>query len=243
MTKTNESEKWTYSCNRPWIPIGLCDVKAPTHSRHSVQRWRWGCQPYAPTALNPLGIFLVLVSVRGCVDTKATVRLEGLNKLKELQWSHQVSNLWNSDLQHSASINNAISRPDKNRTEHQYFELHPTVLMLSSCRCSYEPLLISGTLHMNCSIHFSPFVESENSLLFSRQTVLRQHSDPVISIQNSQSCVFTIHFNIILWFVQLVFNFYENVIAFVVIYWAGVEPSPLLLLAFVGLLYQPWMKD
>jgi hypothetical protein len=27
------------------------------------------------------------------------------------------------------------------------------------------------------------------------------------------------------------------------IYWAGVEPSPLLLRSLIGLLYQPWMMD
>jgi hypothetical protein len=38
--------------NRPWRPIGLWDVDAPTFSRQSARRWRWGCQPYAPAALH-----------------------------------------------------------------------------------------------------------------------------------------------------------------------------------------------
>jgi hypothetical protein len=38
--------------------------------------WRWGCQPYAPAALDPPEIFVVLISVRGIV------RLEGLSQLK-----------------------------------------------------------------------------------------------------------------------------------------------------------------
>jgi hypothetical protein len=42
-----------YPCNRPWRPIGLWDVEAPTFSRHSSHRWRWGCQPYAQAALYP----------------------------------------------------------------------------------------------------------------------------------------------------------------------------------------------
>jgi hypothetical protein len=32
--------------NRPWRPIGLWDVEAPTFSRQSAHRWRRGCQPY-----------------------------------------------------------------------------------------------------------------------------------------------------------------------------------------------------
>jgi hypothetical protein len=38
-------------CNRPWRPIAVWDVEAPTFSRQSAHRWRWGCQPYAPAAL------------------------------------------------------------------------------------------------------------------------------------------------------------------------------------------------
>jgi hypothetical protein len=40
-----------YPCNRPWRPIGLWDVEAPTYSRQSAHRWRWGCKPYAPAIL------------------------------------------------------------------------------------------------------------------------------------------------------------------------------------------------
>jgi hypothetical protein len=39
----------------PWRAIGLWDVEAPTFSRQSAHRWRWGCQPYAPAALYPPG--------------------------------------------------------------------------------------------------------------------------------------------------------------------------------------------
>jgi hypothetical protein len=64
-------KRQSYSCNRPWRPIGLWDVEDPTFSRQSAHRWRWGCQPYAPAALYPPGIFLVLISVTGCVDSRA----------------------------------------------------------------------------------------------------------------------------------------------------------------------------
>jgi hypothetical protein len=39
--------------NRPWKPIGLWDVEAPTFYRQWTYRWQWGCQPYAPGAFYP----------------------------------------------------------------------------------------------------------------------------------------------------------------------------------------------
>jgi hypothetical protein len=33
-------KRWSYPCNRPWRPIGLWDVEAPTFSRKSAHRWR-----------------------------------------------------------------------------------------------------------------------------------------------------------------------------------------------------------
>jgi hypothetical protein len=59
-------KRLSYSCNRPWRPIGLWDVQALTFSRQSAHRWRWR-QPYTPAALYPPRRFLVLISVRGCL--------------------------------------------------------------------------------------------------------------------------------------------------------------------------------
>jgi hypothetical protein len=47
----------SYPCNRPWRPVGLWDVEAPTFSRQSAHRWRSGCQPYAPAAHHPQEYF------------------------------------------------------------------------------------------------------------------------------------------------------------------------------------------
>jgi hypothetical protein len=79
--------------NRPWTSIGLWDVDAPTIFRQSAHRWRWD-QPYAPGALYPQERFLVLISVRGWVDPRAIVRLEGLGQLKK---SNELIEDWTRD--------------------------------------------------------------------------------------------------------------------------------------------------
>jgi hypothetical protein len=68
-------------CNRPWRPIGLLDVEAPTFSRQSAHRWRWGCQSYAPASLYPQEDpwFSFLLEAE---STRAILRLEGLDQLK-----------------------------------------------------------------------------------------------------------------------------------------------------------------
>jgi hypothetical protein len=81
----------SYPCYRLSRPIILWDVGGPLFSRHSVQRWWWGCQPYAPAALYPPEGFLVLIFDKGSFDPRTIVGLERLGQLKN-PMAHRESN-------------------------------------------------------------------------------------------------------------------------------------------------------
>jgi hypothetical protein len=71
--------------NRLCRSIGLRDVKDPKLYRQSAHKRRLGHQPYAPAALYPQKD-LVLISVRRQVNPRGAVQLEGLGKLKILNY-------------------------------------------------------------------------------------------------------------------------------------------------------------
>jgi hypothetical protein len=83
-------KKVKLSRNRPWRPIGLWDVEAPTFSRQSAHRWRWGCQPHAPAALYPQEDSWYSFLLEAESTPEAIVRLEGLGQLKNPMTSSEI---------------------------------------------------------------------------------------------------------------------------------------------------------
>jgi hypothetical protein len=69
------------------MPIGLREVKAPTLLRQTANRWRQGCQPYAPAALYlQVSLFFKNSWYSFLLEAESTpgpVRQEGLGQFKK----------------------------------------------------------------------------------------------------------------------------------------------------------------
>jgi hypothetical protein len=76
-------KRQNYLCNRSWRPIGLWDVEAPTFSRTICPQTAVRLSALRAGRPLPSGRFLVLISVRGSVNPRVIVRLEGLGQLKK----------------------------------------------------------------------------------------------------------------------------------------------------------------
>jgi hypothetical protein len=90
----NLAMSWTRDCHNPEVKGKAIPVQAMealrgvrgwgSHIfRHSAHRWRQGCQPYAPAAFYPQENSSYSFLLRGRVDPKVMMQLEGLGKLKK----------------------------------------------------------------------------------------------------------------------------------------------------------------
>jgi hypothetical protein len=77
-----KGRNWNYPYNRPLSPAGLWEVTAGIFVKQANHRRRWGLQTYS-TSRPPFTVWKILVvfSVGGWIDLKATVRLKGLSQL------------------------------------------------------------------------------------------------------------------------------------------------------------------
>jgi hypothetical protein len=70
------------------LPLGLREVKAPTLLRQAFNRWRQGCQPYAPAHTLPPGFFIFKDSwysfLLEAESTPGPARPEGLGQFKKV---------------------------------------------------------------------------------------------------------------------------------------------------------------
>jgi hypothetical protein len=78
-----QQDKIKLSLYRPWRPLGLLEVAAPTFSDIRLIDCGKDVSPTDAGLYLPPGKFLVLIPVRGWVDPRVIVRLEELGKLKK----------------------------------------------------------------------------------------------------------------------------------------------------------------